>query len=175
MPFTPFHIAAGASVKAILPKQFSWSIFTLTNILIDCEPLYYHFTEGMLSHKFFHSIIGASIVAIVCATLGKPLCEYGLKLWNNSLAPEDKRWLGSGIKISHLSAWTGAVIGAYSHLILDSIMHLDIKPLAPFTDENPLLGILGVMELHVLCLILLGAGGIIYILKKYKKISGSFF
>jgi len=167
MPFTPFHIAAGASVKAIAPKHFSWSIFTLTNILIDCEPLYYHFTEGMLSHKFFHSIIGASIVAIVGATLGKPLCEYGLKLWNNSLAPEDKRWLGSGVKISYLSAWTGAVIGAYSHLILDSIMHLDIKPLAPFTDENQLLGLLGMMELHVLCLILLGAGGIIYFFRKF--------
>ncbi len=166
MPFTPFHIAAGASVKAIAPRHFSWSVFTLTNILIDCEPLYYHFTEGMLSHKFFHSIIGASIVAAVCATLGKPLCEYGLKLWNNSLAPEDKRWLGSGIKISHLSAWTGAVIGAYSHLILDSIMHLDIKPLAPFTDENQLLEIMEIFELYILCLLLFGLGVIIYLLKK---------
>jgi len=168
MPFTPFHIAAGASVKAIVPKHFSWSVFTLTNILIDCEPLYYHFTEGMLSHKFFHSIIGASIVAVVCAILGKSLCDYGLKLWNNSLAPEDKRWLGSGIKISHLSAWTGAIIGAYSHLILDSIMHLDIKPLAPFTDENLLLGILGLMELHILCLILLAFGFIVF-LKRNRK------
>ena len=168
MPFTPFHIVAGASVKAIAPKHFSWSVFILTNILIDCEPLYYHFTEGMLSHKFFHSIIGASIIAILCATLGKPLCEYGLKLWNNSLAPEDKKWLGSGIKISHLSAWTGAVIGAYSHLILDSIMHLDIKPLAPFTDENLLLGILGLMELHALCLILL-AFGLIVFMKRNRK------
>jgi len=168
MPFTPFHIGAGASVKAIAPRHFSWSVFTLTNILIDCEPLYYHFTEGMLYHKFFHSIIGASIVAAVCATLGKPLCEYGLKLWNNSLAPEDKKWLVSGIKISHLSAWTGAIIGAYSHLILDSIMHIDIKPLAPFTDENQLLGILGLMELHALCLILL-AFGLIVFMKRNRK------
>jgi len=166
MPFTPFHIAAGASVKAIAPRHFSWSVFTLTNIMIDYEPLYYHFTEGMLYHKFFHSIFGATIFAVVCATLGKPLCEYGLKLWNNSLAPEDKRWLGSGIKISHLSAWTGAIIGAYSHLILDSIMHMDIKPLSPFTDENQLLGILGMMELHILCLVLLLGGLLIYIYKK---------
>ena len=166
MPFTPFHIAAGASVKAIAPRHFSWSIFTLTNILIDCEPLYYHFTEGMLSHKFFHSIIGASIVAVACATLGKPLCEYGLKLWNNSLAPEDKKWLGSGIKISHLSAWTGAVIGAYSHLILDSIMHFDIKPLEPFTDENQLLGIIDLINLHLICIVLLAVGAIVYFIKK---------
>jgi len=167
MPFTPFHIVAGASVKAIAPKHFSWSIFTLTNILIDFEPLYYHFTEGMLSHKFFHSIIGVSIIAILCATLGKPFCEYGLKLWNNSLAPEDKRWLGSGIKISHLSAWTGAIIGAYSHLILDSIMHLDIKPLAPFTDENILLDTMNLIQLHALCLILLGIGVLVYFVRRY--------
>ena len=167
MPFTPFHIGAGASVKAIAPKHFSWSVFTLTNIMIDCEPLYYHFTEGMLSHKFFHSIIGASIVAILSATLGKPLCEYGLKLWNNSLAPEDKRWLGSGIKISHLSAWTGAIIGAYSHLILDSIMHMDIKPLSPFSDENILLDTINLIHLHALCLILLGIGVLVYFVKRY--------
>ena len=167
MPFTPFHIAAGASVKAIAPKHFSWSIFTLTNIMIDCEPLYYHFTEGMLSHKFFHSIIGVSIVAILSATLGKPLSEYGLKIWNNSLAPEDKRWLGSGIKISHLSAWAGAIIGAYSHLVLDSIMHMDIKPLSPFSDENILLDTVNLINLHALCLILLGIGVLVYFVKRY--------
>ena len=89
-----------------------------------------------------------------------------MKLWNNNLAPEDKRWLGSGIKISHLSAWTGAVIGAYSHLILDSIMHLDIKPLAPFADENQLLEIINLMELHILCVALLVLGAIIYFFKK---------
>ena len=167
MPFTPFHIVAGASFKSIAPKHFSWSVFTLTNILIDCEPLYYFFTIDELSHKFFHTIIGASLIAIVCATMGKPLCEFGLKLWNGSLEPDDKKWLGSEIKISNLSAWTGAFIGAYSHLLLDSIMHQDMHPFHPFTDENQLLGILGKMELHILCLILLGAGGIIYFLKKF--------
>ena len=166
MPFTPFHIAAGASVKAIAPKHFSWSVFTLTNILIDCEPLYYHFTEGMLSHKFFHSIIGASIVVVICATLGKPLCEHGLKLWNNSLAPEDNKWLGSGIEINHLSAWIAAIIGAYSHLVLDSIMHVDIKPLVPFTDENQLLGVIDITNLYLICIGLLVVGAVIYFFKK---------
>jgi len=166
MPFTPFHIVAGASFKSIAPKHFSWSVFTLTNILIDCEPLYYFFTIDELSHKFFHTIIGASLIAIVCATMGKPLCEFGLKLWNGSLEPDDKKWLGSEIKISNLSAWTGAFIGAYSHLLLDSIMHQDMHPFHPFTDENQLLGILGKMELYALCLLLFIGGLLIYTYKK---------
>jgi hypothetical protein len=162
MPFTPFHIIAGASIKSIAPGYFSWSVFTLTNILIDFEPLYYFFTTDELSHKFFHTIIGASLVAIICATLGKPVCELGLKLWNSSLEPEDKKWLGSSIKISHLSAWTGAFIGAYSHLLLDSIMHHDMHPFKPFSELNPLLEIMSLAHLHMLCALLLLIGIVIY-------------
>ena len=80
MPFTPYHIVAGASVKSVFPKYFSLSTFTLTNVLIDCEVLYFYFTTGFLSHKFFHTILGVTIVAIVCATLGKPICEFGLRI-----------------------------------------------------------------------------------------------
>jgi hypothetical protein len=165
MPFTPFHIVAGASVKSIAPKHFSWSVFTLTNILMDCEPLYYFFTTGELSHKFFHTIIGASLIAIVCATMGKPLCEFSLKLWNSGLEPDDKKWLGSEMKISNLSAWIGAVIGAYSHLLLDSIMHQDMHPFHPFNETNPLLEIISLAHLHILCASLLVIGGVIYWIK----------
>ena len=85
MPFTPFHIVAGTSIKSVFPKYFSFSTFALTNVLIDCEALYYYFTTGILEHKFFHTIFGVSIVAIVCATLGKPVCEFGLRIWNKIL------------------------------------------------------------------------------------------
>ena len=83
MPFTPYHIVAGASVKSVFPKYFSFSTFTLTNVLIDCEALYYYFTTGVLSHKFFHTIFGVSIFAVVCATLGKPVCEFGFCIIKN--------------------------------------------------------------------------------------------
>jgi hypothetical protein len=41
MPITPFHVIAAAPIKAIFPRHFSWSIFTLTNIFIDIEPITY--------------------------------------------------------------------------------------------------------------------------------------
>jgi len=171
MPLTPFHIVAGASVKFIFSKYFSWSVFTLTNIIIDTEVLYYLFTTGEFSHKFFHTIFGATLIAILCATLGKPICELGLRIWNNNLQNEQSmeslRWLNTGIKINIVSSMNGAFIGAYTHLLLDSVMHTDIVPLAPFTNINNLLGIISIGNLQYICLGSFAIGLIIYLVRKF--------
>ena len=167
MPFTPFHIVAGTSVKSVFPKYFSWSTFALTNILIDCEALYYYFTTGVLSHKFFHTIIGVSIVAIICATLGKPICELGLRIWNKNFKMEKIKWLKTDIKINKISSWSGALIGAYSQLIFDSIMHRDMTPFFPFTNHNGFLRVISVENLHNICLGLFAIGIFVYLLRKF--------
>ena len=166
MPFTPYHIVAGTSVKSVFPKYFSFSTFTLTNVLIDCEALYYYFTTGVLSHKFFHTIFGVSIVAIICATLGKPVCEFGLRVWNKTLKMENIKWFKTEIKINNFSSWIGAITGALSQLILDSIMHRDMTPLFPFSNENIFLRIVSVGNLHYICLGLFVIGVFIYLIKK---------
>ena len=166
MPFTPYHILAGTSVKSVFPKYFSFSTFTLTNVLIDCEALYYYFTTGVLSHKFFHTIFGVSIVAIICATLGKPVCEFGLRIWNKTLKMENIKWFKTEIKINNFSSWIGAITGALSQLILDSIMHRDMTPLFPFSNQNIFLRIVSVENLHYICLVLFLIGVFIYLLKK---------
>ena len=166
MPFTPFHIVAGTSIKSVFPKYFSFSTFALTNVLIDCEALYYYFTTGVLSHKFFHTIFGVSIVAIICATLGKPVCEFGLRIWNKTLKMENIKWFKTEIKINNFSSWIGAITGALSQLILDSIMHRDMTPLFPFSNQNIFLRIVSVENLHYICLVLFLIGVFIYLLKK---------
>ena len=171
MPFTAFHIVAGASVKSVCPKYFSWSIFTLTNIVIDTEVLYYFFTTGEFSHKLFHTIIGASIIAILCASLGKPICELGLRIWNNNLQNEKSmerlRWLNTDVKINTVPSLIGAFTGAYTHLILDSVMHADIVPLAPFTNLNNFLGIISIENLQYICLGSFVIGLVIYLVRKF--------
>ena len=47
----------------------------------------------------------------------------------------------------------GAAFGVYSHVFLDSIMHSDVKPFAPFSEANPLLQSISVAELHIGCVI----------------------
>jgi hypothetical protein len=166
MPFTPFHIVAGTSIKSVIPKYFSFSTFALTNVLIDCEVLYYYFTTGILEHKFFHTILGVSIVAVICATLGKPLCEFGLRIWNRAFNTKNFKWFKTGIKINNFSSWLGAIIGALSQLIFDSIMHRDMTPLFPFSSQNIFLKIVSVEILHFICLGLFIVGVFIYLLKK---------
>ena len=63
---TPFHIIAATPIKLIFPKQFSLLWFSIVNILIDIEVVYYFLTTGYPIHKFFHSILGVSIIGFSC-------------------------------------------------------------------------------------------------------------
>jgi hypothetical protein len=155
MPITPFHLLVITPIKAIAPKQFSWSIFVLTNVVIDLEPIMLYLVTLNPQHLFFHTIIGATLIAILCATFGKRLCETAIDIWNDEIRGKpEARWFTSERKISKTAAWVGALIGAWSHLLLDSFMHDDIKPLSPFTDSNILLGTISIGWLHTICLVL---------------------
>ena len=171
MPFTPFHLMAGSSVKSFFPQYFSFSIFTLTNIIIDSEVLFYIYTTGIPAHKFFHTFLGASLIAIFVALFCGSLCEIGLKLWNIVLYTKKFSWFKTEVKITKVSAWTGAFVGAYSQLVLDSIMHKDIKPFFPINDYNQLHNVMSVNNLHYFCIGLLYLAFVIFILKRYIKIN----
>ena len=166
MPVTPFHLLAIIPLKAIAPRRFSWSVFALTNVVIDLEPITYFLITLYPSHRFFHTIIGATLIAILCATYGRRLCELAIKTLHGELQDKEVKWLGKA-SIGNTAAWSGALIGAWSHLLLDSLMHEDIKPLSPFTDANPLLGVISVGTLNALCVVsgLLG----VVLLKKRKR------
>lgn len=154
MPITPFHLLAVTPIKAIAPKHFSWSVFALTNIIVDLEPITLYLVTLEPRHLFFHTIIGATLIAVLCATFGKRWCELAIGIWNEEIKgkPEAK-WLTSEEWINKRSAWSGALIGAWSHLLLDSFMHDDIKPLSPFSHSNPLLGTINLAYLHTFCVV----------------------
>ena len=169
MPVTPFHLLAIIPLKAIAPRSFSWSVFALTNVVIDLEPITYYLITLYPSHGFFHTIIGATLIAILCATHGRRLCELAIKTLHGELQDKEVKWLGKA-SIGNTAAWSGALIGAWSHLLLDSFMHEDIKPFSPFTDANPLLGVISVGTLNALCVVsgLLGVA-MLALLKKRKR------
>lgn len=148
MPITPFHLLAATPLKAIAPQKFSWSVFALVNILIDLEPIAYFLITLNPAHRFFHTIIGASLIAVLGATYGRRFCEIAIRIWNDEIK---SKWLTFEVNISKVAAWNGALIGAWSHLLLDCFMHDDIKPLHPFTDSNTLLGMLSIPILHSIC------------------------
>jgi len=162
MPITPFHFGLGIACKAILPKHFSFSVFCLSQLVIDAEVVYSALRGNTQFHRFFHTFLGSSFIAVLCFFIGNPLCIWLKKLWNAKLDLQLKRFLTLPEDISRASAFTGAFVGAYSHILLDSFMHADIKPFAPASSVNPLLGLLSYAQLHLLCILAGVFGGILY-------------
>ena len=160
MPLTPFHFRPGALVKSVVPKYFSFTLFVLVQVFIDIEALYYIFKNDFPLHRFFHTYIGATLIIVVAVLIGKPVCQRGLKL------------IGLPGKISLKCAVITSVIAAYSHVLLDSIMHSDVMPFLPLSDKNPMLNIIDVGLLHVICIAsgIIGAVAlsVIYFLKREK-------
>ncbi len=144
MPFTPFHMGPGIAIKAILQGSFSLMVFGWAQIVMDIQPLIVMITgEGHL-HGFTHTYVGATLLAVFSALTGKYLSQVGLYVlgMNSNWKVNIRWWIAAG----------SAAMGAYSHVLLDSIMHADIEPFYPIATDNQLLGVLSVSALHEFCL-----------------------
>lgn len=153
MPITPYHLGPGAAMKAMAPRAFSFSVFTLTQVVIDLETLANVLRKSEVLHQFLHTYAGATLVAAFGATLGRPLCERWLRFWNATLGRERTGVLRLETAIPWRAAAMGAVIGAYSHVVFDSMMHRDIRPWAPWSETNGLFEVIPVVALHWGCLL----------------------
>jgi hypothetical protein len=158
VPITPFHGGIGLACKGPLARRFSFTIFTATQVAIDLESAYFLFTGQHPVHRFFHTFIGASLVCLVVATLGRPLCEAILRWSVRALGAERPAWWDGDASISRSSALLSALVGMLGHVIPDAIMHADARPLAPFSDHNPILALISLGALHI-ALVALGAIG----------------
>jgi hypothetical protein len=163
LPITPFHFGPGAAVKAIAPRHFSFTVFAFSQLLIDLEPVGFFLFTGDPVHPYLHTYLGATLVFLASWWAGRPACEWVLRVWNAWLSPAQARWLACEPKISALAAATGAFVGAYSHVALDSIMHVDILPFAPFSGARPWLLVVSVDTLHLACIAagIMGVGGLL--------------
>ncbi|WP_300450222.1 hypothetical protein [Accumulibacter sp.] len=142
MPFTPFHVGPGLLVKALLQGSFSLLVFAWAQIVMDIQPLVVLMTgEGHL-HGFSHTFVGATLIGLGSALTGKYAAEFGLRRMGQF------RYL----PISWPVAGSSALIGSYSHVLLDGVMHADVQPLSPFLLDNHLFGFVSVTELHKFCL-----------------------
>ena len=160
MPFTPFHMGPGIFVKALLQGSFSLTIFGWAQIVMDVQPLFVFITGEGHVHGFSHTYIGATLLAIFSALTGKYLSELGLKIVG--IAKKS-----NPVNIAWWVAFVSAFIGTYSHVALDSIMHGDLEPFYPLSQENHLLGLITVGKLYQFCLFSALIGAIIYFSVQY--------
>jgi membrane-bound metal-dependent hydrolase YbcI (DUF457 family) len=143
MPITPFHFGPGAALHAAVPQQVSFLSFCAANVLIDVEPLYFIVTDQYPLHRFLHTLGGAT-VAVMVTTAFFMAC---LKLSRLRRLPNPLGWQ----QLTLLPVVLGAALGAYSHILLDAVMHGDMMPFAPFSQANPLLYVVSIEALQWGC------------------------
>jgi membrane-bound metal-dependent hydrolase YbcI (DUF457 family) len=144
VPITPFHFGPGALVAAASRSKVSFLAFAATNVLIDVESLYNMITVQPRIHTFFHTYVGSTLAAAAVVLAFVPL-----------------RWLALTLRASPILNWRnlsvravvlGSLVGAWSHVLFDSVMHGDITPLAPFSDGNALYQVVSLGALHLFCI-----------------------
>lgn len=117
MPITLLHFGVLAPLNKLKPKKVSSVSFILVNLLIDAGAINYAMYDffgiahlaDMPSHmESSHTLLGATYIAIFIAVLGF----------------KSRKWI------------YGAFIGAWSHIVLDMLVHTDMKPFS-FIEGNP--------------------------------------
>jgi hypothetical protein len=153
MPITPFHMGPGLLVKALGGRHVSLMVFGFSQVAMDIEPAVRMIRDDVVLHGFVHTYLGATLIGLVSAAVGRPICQVVLDRWAPKPDAAIETWLRGPKRISWPAAVVGAFAGTYSHVFLDGLMHSDMEPLAPFSGANALLGVLSPEVLHVACVL----------------------
>lgn len=128
MPFTPYHFGPSGFIGLLLRRWLNVPVFVAANILIDVEVLAdAAFQPGWPVHQLwhFHTLLIGGLVGAL----------FGLIIY--SLKPlrwlcEKSMWLiGLPAKATWLSMTLAGLLGAWLHVLIDSVYHYDIQLLWP--------------------------------------------
>lgn len=141
MPFTPLHMGPAAIIKAALARRFSFMVFGWSQIAIDLQPLVVMLTGRGELHGFSHTLLGATLIGAAAGLTGKHLGEFGLRVLRER----------AHLPIPWCVAFFSAFVGTYSHIAIDSIMHVDVLPMAPLSGASPIHALISIDALHLVC------------------------
>ncbi len=153
MPFTPLHLGPGLAIKALAGPRFSVLSFGIAQVAMDIEPLVGLVRGADVLHGPTHTYLAALLIGLVVAALSPPICAPILRRWNQELSLHRLDWLAAPQSFARAPVIVGALVGTFSHVMLDSIMHSDIAPLAPWSSANALLGLISIGALHQFCIL----------------------
>ncbi len=163
MPFTPYHFGPGLLIKAVFRRKFSLGIFILAQILIDFEVIWNLLKGNDRLHTFFHSYIGSCVVIIIVVIFAYFISHFLDKYIYL------KNLFSKFIPLDSKPFFFSAIIGAWSHVFLDSLMHADMTPLYPFFANNFLLNRISLLSLHLGCVFSGGIGAVIWGVTKFRE------
>ncbi len=167
MPFTPFHMGAALIAKPVFNRHFSVITFGIAQIVMDIEPGIGMLTGAEVLHGPTHTILGALGIAFLVSLISPSLCKLVLKRWNKEIHFHRLLWLELPEVVSKATVIFSALFGTLSHVALDSLMHFDMHPLAPFSQANPLIGLISHDEIYQLCLVAGILGAIVWLILRW--------
>ena len=150
MPFTPIHLGPGAVFKAIGGRHFSFMVFAGAQLLMDIEPLLGIIQGWDVLHGYSHTLLGALLIGLIAAIIGKPISALVLKFCKIPHYP-----------FTWLASFSGALLGTFSHIGLDAVMHSDMNPWWPIAQGNGWLDFISIDALHLLCVALGVCGALV--------------
>lgn len=154
MPLTPFHLGIGLFVGLAFYRWLDFPTLCIATIIVDTRAILIVFSplEGTL-HGPLHTVLGGTLVAGALAVV-----MYATKpVWNQVGV-----LVGLAQKRSAYRIGAASLIGVYSHLTLDAMMHTDMQPLYPF-DGNPLLGLVPTSDIYLICFLGFLVGVVLYL------------
>ncbi len=158
MPLTPFHLGPALLLGLVFFGYLDFPTFLLANVAVDFEPMivmYWRLNYPL--HGFFHSFIGGTLVALALAAVMSKIRRWFSPLLVSFRLEQ---------KASFRSILLASLSGVYLHLLLDSLMHPDIRPFYPF-DFNPFLNasLLAGLDVYIFCVWCFIGGIIAYAVK----------
>lgn len=132
MPLTPFHLGPALVLVIVLLWFVDLPALLLGSIVPDVEAavaMMWFRDWPFPMHGFLHSFVGGTLLSLVLAVVIFPVRKH-LEIPLRFLKLDQKR--------SFPRIFAGALIGVYSHILLDAPLYNDIKPFWPL-DLNPLL------------------------------------
>jgi len=154
LPFTPFHLGPALAFGLPLRKYIHAPTFILANIIIDIEPFLVIFLDlDYPLHGYLHTFIFAFMFGLA---LG-----YAMYLLERIFNPLYRALLlvpkePLGIKSFIIAGFSGTLL----HVLLDSPLYHDIKPLYPIA-LNPLYNPNLALAIYDICMFT-GLIGILY-------------
>ncbi|MBI5189362.1 MAG: hydrolase [Nitrospirae bacterium] len=157
MPFTPFHFGPAACLSLPLRKRIDVPVFILANVVVDLEPLtVMTFGLDYPLHGYVHTLMFGGLIGALFGAGAFSLRTQLIKLMGLFALPY--RPSIGGMILS-------GVLGIWFHILLDSPLYADIRPLYPLT-YNPVYGLVSGSTVYVFCAVSFVPAIMIYLLSR---------
>jgi membrane-bound metal-dependent hydrolase YbcI (DUF457 family) len=161
VPITPFHFGPGVLFAGAAPRRVSLIAFIAANCITDVESIYNVLTGNFPYHRFLHTFLGA----VVVTALTIALFIFTRQVARKVPLPNWFSWQ----QLTLVPVTVGALLGSFSHIVLDGVMHADMRPFAPWSDANPFLHHVSLGVLHGGCVAAAVLGGLLWLASRTRK------